>query len=919
MIELLNSLSEKYYLQLGDYRFSPITQLTSGISLEYSNLLKENQCLKQPFLFCLPEKKAGALWTSVSLLTNYYLEDYISIGDEGISVEKDDKVFIFGCVAQVERVQNGSVYLKFKDQGGLQLNDKLRNQLSLAPQHRALNLFKKYKKARIESRKNRNPISKILYPKDEVFINQRNLKSKILVVAGRGQVRKFHDFLETIEIYGEKLQKMFPEGENLIITPDLKRYKVDANNGSDKNEARFVEILEKALTKESFDEVKNDINTLVDLYHVHGQVTQEFDELFADLKENFIEIIPQLKILDENYPGPAENVHDDIRAVVINDVSQLIDYPNTLKYFLEKSIPVMVFSDRNVINAQDTGFYKNLFQENEEFFRLNWNKKKLSAIKELDSKVSEDIDLNEYNDRTYYYNDPISGNEIPWTEDVFIDQELWNQAMRYADQVINIESYQGCTLDTLAPNLVKQVRKLEEFEILQKSFYRNLFPALYALKNSQSSNESVKRLINAFKGDYELVADHLPTEVSQDFLKVIAEAEVFNENSKELESEVEFFSIEIHTDLDEDFTIPLDSEEINLPNEYSESIVFTGYPYDEFRSNYLINSVNKYFIPEIELRCWPNEASLTYNYLRRRIEGGYFHDFLPEGINLDQELRIESEEDIESEIDHFLHCSNKTTDADQSEEDIALIHQFKYKGFLSSQGSSTIWKVNCDVLNFENGDFMFLSKGSTILCLSEDAQGKMKVYKKSADQFLLGDVVFRYIKDRTAYLEISKRDPEVGKSYKELDTWKNALNDLYTRQEQSIKNLESFLKKHKDEQKLGGNPVYINLERWLFDEEIISPDKDNLRLILSAAKVPNIEERLAVLDKAYKIATAHRISLSTRIKKEISKKLSRKIEVNGYFEINVDGEAIEVETRTIAGVDRNGIEIDYYNTRKILC
>ena len=919
MIELLNSLSEKYYLQLGDYRFSPLTQLTSGISLEYCNLLKENQCLKQPFLFCLPEKKAGALWTSISLLTNYYLEDYISLGDEGISVEKDDKVFIFGCVAQVERVQNGSIYLKFKDQGGLQLNDKLRNQLSLAPQHRALNLFKKYKKARIESRKNRNPISKILYPKDEVFINQRNLKSKILLVAGRGQVKKFHDFLETLEIYGEKLQKVFPEGENLIITPDLKRYNTDSNIWNETSEKKFIQLLDKAHKKDSFQEAKDSIRELIEMYQIHGKITKEFGQLFMDLIDDYIETIPQIKVLDDNYPSPTEDIHDEIRAVVINDVSQLIDYPNTVKYFLGKSIPIIVFSDRNVINVQDTGFYKNLFQENEEFFRLNWNKKKLSTIKELDSEVSEDIDLYKYDDGTFYYNDPVSGNEIPWTEDVFIDQELWNQAMRYENQVINIESYQGCQLDTLAPKLVKQVRELEEFEILQKSFYRNLFPALYALKNSQSSNESVKRLINAFRSDFELVADHLPTEVSQDFLKAIAEAEVFNKNSKELESEVEFFSIGIPTDLDEDFTIPLDSEEINLPDEYSESIVFTGYPYDEFRSNYLINSVNKYFIPEIELKCWPNEASLTYNYLRRRIEGGYFHDFLPEGIDLDQELRIESEEDIESEIDRFLQCSNKTADADQAEEDIALIHQFKYKGFLSSQDSSTTWKVNCDVLNFENGDFMFLSKGSTILCLSEDAQGKMKVYKKSADQFILGDVVFRYIKDRTAYLEISKRDPEVGKSYKELDTWKNALQDLYSRHGHSTKNLESFLTKQRLEHQLKGNPVHTNLERWLFDEEVISPDEDNLRLILSVAEVPNIEERLAVLDKAYKIATAHRISLSTRIKKEISRKLSRKAEMNGDFEINVDGETIEVETRTIASVDRNGIEVDYHNTRKILC
>ncbi len=41
--------------------------------------------------------------------------------------------------------------------------------------------------------------------------------------------------------------------------------------------------------------------------------------------------------------------------------------------------------------------------------------------------------------------------------------------------------------------------------------------------------------------------------------------------------------------------------------------------------------------------------------------------------------------------------------------------------------------------------------------------------------------------------------------------------------------------------------------------------------------------------------------------------------MNGGFVINIDGESIEVETRTISTVDRNGIEVDYYNTRKIIC
>ncbi len=919
MIELLKSLSKKYYLQLGDYRFSPLIQLTSGMSLEYCYRLKENQCSKQPFLFCLPEKKAGALWTSISLLTNYYLEDYVSLGDEGISVERDDKVFIFGCVAQVERVHNGSIYLKFKDQGGLQLNNKLRNQLSLAPQARALNLLKKYQKARIESRRNRNPISKILYPKDEVFINQRNLKSKILLVAGRGQVKKFHDFLETLEIYGEKLRKVFPEGDNLIITPDLKSYTSDSNIRSEVSEKEFIQLLNKAYEKDLFQEAKDSIRELLEIYQVDDKITKDFDDSFSNIIDDYIEIIPEIRIFYDKYPGYSEDLSDEFRAVVINDVSQLIDYKNTVDFFLQKGVPVIVFSNRSVVENREKWFYKSLFQNNQDFFRLNWNKKKLSTIKGLNTESSGKICFRKCENGKLYYNDPVSGKVIPWIKDNYIDQDLWNQTLRYESQIISIETYQGCQLDTLAPKLVKHVRELDEFEMLQKSFYRTLYPALYALKNSPRSNESVKRLISTFRKDFELVVDQLPKEVSQDFLKAIAEAEVFSQNNKEFESDVQLFSIGIPNDLDRDFTIPLDSDEKYLPDEYGERIVFTGFPFDEFRSNYLINSVNKYFIPEIELKCWPHEASLTYYYLRRRIEGGYFHDFLPEGIDVDQELRIKSDEDIESEIDRILQCSNITAEPVQAEEDIARIHQFRYKGFLSSQDSSTIWKVNCDVLNFENGDFMFLCKGSTILCLSEDAQGKMKVFSKSTDQFIHGDVVFRYIKDRTAYLEISKRDREVGKSYELLETWKNVLQELYSRHGHSIKNLESFLTKQKIERQLKGNPIHNNLERWLFDEEVISPDKDNLRLILSAAEVSNIEERLAVLGQAYKIATAHRISLSARIKKEISRKLSKKVEMNGGFEINVDGATIEVETRTISSVDRNGIEVDYHNTRKILC
>lgn len=175
MIDLLNKLSKGYYLQLGDYKFSPVTKLTAGISLEYCKMIKENKCLKEPFVFCLPEKKAAALWTSISILTNYYLVDYVNIGEEGLAVQAGEKVMIYGCVAQIERIQNGKYFLKFKGNAIFQLNDKIKSQLSRANQNRALNLHSRYNQKRQEAKNNRNPISKILYPNNEVFINQRNL------------------------------------------------------------------------------------------------------------------------------------------------------------------------------------------------------------------------------------------------------------------------------------------------------------------------------------------------------------------------------------------------------------------------------------------------------------------------------------------------------------------------------------------------------------------------------------------------------------------------------------------------------------------------------------------------------------------------------------------------------------------------
>jgi hypothetical protein len=305
--------------------------------------------------------------------------------------------------------------------------------------------------------------------------------------------------------------------------------------------------------------------------------------------------------------------------------------------------------------------------------------------------------------------------------------------------------------------------------------------------------------------------------------------------------------------------------------------------------------------------------------LKLRIKGGYFWDNLPLNVKINNSLILKTESDIQTEIDSYLIIDQQFEEDYEIEKNILNVDQFKYKVYQSSSGNLVNWKVKCDVLNFVDGSFMFLKKGSNILCLSEDLKAGSKVLKKSSDQFYTGDIIFRYIKDRGALVEISKKDLVVNQSYKELEFWREVLHDLFIANNHNAKNLEAFLKQVKENLKLEGNPAYYNLNRWLFDDEVISPDEENLELILRAAKISDLEERLLLLRNAYKIATAHRISLSTRIKKEIAKKISKLLNLNSGFQINLDGEYIDVETRTISSVETNGVIVDYYNTRKILC
>ncbi len=891
MKDLIDYIHKRHFVKLGNYSFSPIMEASAGIALEYCKKLEKEKCDKSPLFFCFPEKKGASLWTSIAILTEYFYEDAVNNEVDGIEFKRNDKVKIFNCIAQVEKVTSEKVYLKFKDQGGIPINQKLRSQLSKVTTQRSLNSKNRFSINYSEAKTKRNTISKILEPDESISINQNNLNSKILLVTGRGNVQLFRDLLHNIEIYNEPLSKVFIENKNLLFTPDLKGYK-DLFNTEKMNEfSEFKKFLKRLADLIDLEDVKLRLNELIKIILIEETISVELDNLFLSFFHDYSNEIPQLKFLEKKYPGYQELLPQNLRAVVINDIQQIIDYPNTIKGFLEKKIPVIFISNRNIQNTTELDLYKRLFNNKLDYYRINWNKGKITALIDCEKNVE------------------------------YIDKTLWSQCKRYAKQDIKITVEAGNELDILAPRIVEYIRELDSYERLQKSFYNFFYPALYALKNSSHTNAQIKKLILEFQKVFnEVKSFGISQEIIHDIEKTIRLALDFKDNTKTYSISGNVFTNRSSTFPNEEIIIPVEMEKINIPDAATESILFTGYPYHEYSGKYLFNSVCLDFIPDIQIICWPKEASLTQGYLKRRIIAGYFNDFLEGIVSLKSEYLLKDETDFKNEISTFFKLDSKIPNESNQEESLEYLYNFKYKGYSGHVINDNSFKVKCNILNFDDGSFMFLPKQSTILAQVESNRGNIKINKNNFHDLNIGSKIFKYIKDRSTYREISKHDREIEGYFLKLERWKDILESLYNASNNNLDTLERLLSETKQTKKIdGGNPCKTSIQRWLFDEEIIKPDNANLRIILHAFKIENIEEKLNELDIAYRKVLSYTIGLSSNIKKNIAKQITSQSRDGNNFFININGCEIEVETRTISSLDKNEIEVDYHNTRKILC
>jgi len=869
--------------------------------MEYIEQAGENY--QVPFHLNFPDKQDSALWLSVAILRNFLLDDYVNQPKDRVTelnIKIGEKIEIFGAIAVFKGLRGNNLLLKFSDQNTpIGISKKLTEYINRTPK-RSINKYSLFYKKKKNAKEGRNAISKLLEPNEPILINNKILKSKVLVIAGRGNTGRFTNRLRQENLYKTSLYDLFNCGENLIIKPDLEDFAFITKKENSDNEKKFEQYFLKFIDEiiQEFPNRKNDIKDL----ELKVRNRQYRNRAFLDKSEEILEESEPdskfRKLIEIYYPGIKDKLPTHLKSVIINDITLLDTYHGIVKELINRKIPVLVISNKFIEDKKALSFFSNYFGINGYDLRINWNKRKISTLKEIKTD-NKDI----------------------------LDAKLWRKCLKYSNQNVLIKTTTPHPADPLIIELWKDLSKIEGQERLKKAYWQYFNPLTYSFKNSIGWKFYHNILLDGFLSVFEEIKFTLDDSLVSKFYEVIN----LLKNYK-----LSFKSFDINDNLLKQ-RIVLTDRTISFPYwdyqyVFAENIditlnqlTFPGYPLNEPINKYLSDVISEHVVENIKLVCWPNEARITYRYVKNRLKAGYFSDNFPKNWMIPDELVLRNDKDINDEIDEFLifdHDDQIKLDEDISEideETLKKISSFKYSSYQANSSSNSDGKVVCNIIDLEQGKFMFLPKKSSVLAKIETEGNKFHIRKLKIDDLNVGDEIFQYELSRHILRKLSKIADQNDDIFKELYIWKNSLNKSFKEHDYNINKLLLTFKKINNENQLNASPTYSNLRNWIYDEDILSPEEQNLKMILLADTNPQLITNFQSIYDAYKKASSLSRKISTEIKKLIVKKLnSFDLENRKEFDIKLFGIDMHIEFRKIRDLQKTDIEIEYQHTRKII-
>jgi hypothetical protein len=900
MEKLITELKKKYDLSLGNKSFSPIMQLSIGLAMKYHEEVENG--FHKPFHLNFPDKQDSALWLSVALMRNFLLDDYINqplnrIEDYGII--KGDKVELFGAICTYEGSIEDKICLGFSDQDSpITITNKLVRYVNTTNKKR-VNMFRFFGKKKKEARASRNAISKLLEPIEPILVNEKILESKVLVIAGRGDSGNFSQRLKDERLFETSLHELFNCGQNLIIKPDLEDFmflgKKEEPIVEERFKKRFLRFIDELI--EELPDRENDIDSLVENIQENDFRTKEFKNLFDEIVSECDQESKYHKI-KEIYPGIKEKLPKNLKSVVINDITQLETYRGVIEELLRRRIPVLVISNRYIEDKKAISFFDNYFKTHTEDLRISWDKKKIREICKPSLNVENSLDY-----------------------------DLWKKCLKFSKQIIKIETTESHPVDDLLMDVQRAISNLEGQERLRNAYWRFFNPLIYSFKNSAFFESYHDDLLTQFLSVFEEVKVTLTQDLRSVFDRIINDLKDNRESFKIFDEKAILFCQ--HIDFEDKSVIFPRGDYTYLTNENinnsTSQITFPGFPLNEPLNNFLLDSINEHIIKDITIVCWPKEGLLTYNYIINRLKAGYYSDNIPIMWGFPDHLLLKDEKDIQSEIHETLILDLESkidvveNNIEAEEEILRKISTFKYSAYQNGNSFEYNAKVSCNIIDFQGNIFMFLPNTSSVLAKIETEGDKYQIKQAKYNDLKTGDEIFQYELSRHRLRELSKDADYRDNIFSKLELWKDSLKKSFMEEGYDLKKLLKRLKRVNSEYSLDASPSYQNLRNWLYDEDMLSPEKQNLQMILYAdSDTKCINEFLNTYD-AYKKARSLSRKVSSEIKKLIIKKLkSMNLSDKSNFEIKVFGSPMGIEFRKIKALQKAEIEVEYQHTRKFI-
>lgn len=920
MKEFLDSAIRRYYLKLGKYEFSPVIQLSTSISLDYSETVKKSDS-SRPLVLTFPSKQNAALWVSCQFLVNKFFYNCVYTSNNRIKqlgLKAGDKIDIFSSNAILKGIDpNGKLVISFSD--GVSAYIDIHNaQFVNVARKKMVNKYAHFVKKKRDFLKQRKAITQILDL--DLNPNLGALESKIILISGRGKAGSFRKTLKSIDLYDESLADTVLLDKNLIISPDLSYFDGVEDRFTSRNEEFFFSALTSVINGiESDDEDLNkDIKYVLTLARTRLRTkifVESLTELISDLSEEDDLLIAgnKLKGLFKHYPGIEENILENVDAVIINEIQQLNEYPENISKILANKIPVIVISDRVITEFKDFNLYKNLFSSESynDCYRFNWDKAKL-----------ESLDLQKANGAN------------------FIDFRLHNLCINSITQKVKIIEFERGEFDAIyqifeSKDLLEQ---LNNFELLQKAYYQILRPILFFVKNSSQRIDSVEIIesLSSFEQVFEESSAGLEESARGRVSKGLARFKKYilagkePKPSKEIDDTFFFQNILIN---DYQFTVPEERDEsivmhYNNIDASEESISFFGYPYRDYYFKFLAKSIFNFIIPEVELYLNQCESNVTKNFLINKFKAGYFIESLPSNLEGLSNSLITSQSEIDSLVADIFYSDKEVIQAVDEEmtefEDFEkLLNDIRYSEFKTTKTngeSDGAYILKCDVLHFNDGGYLFIPHKRRFLLLRESQTHEMKSEYALIENTSIGDVAVDLNVSRRSISDYLEDSGAIKKDLVKLNVWRNVLISEFEKH-QNIHRLMDSLCEANDRFNLGGSPEIYNIARWLHDESVLSPHEENLRMILSIQY--NQEDIPQLVDEIFR-SRSRIIKAKNRINRMVKQKLSQLMtdsysELENEFTVAINGINVTGRKAVIVGIEkRDDLSVDYHSTMKFI-